>query len=186
MRGIFTYSNGKYSIKVEGTETPVQTLTEDMILESGIQLNLENKEAKYNKVEVEFFNAQRRYETDTISNTGESGETLLADDGNEVLEKRVQFPYVTSHRIANNHAKSILQRSRNQKTISFIATPRVLKSKVGEVIAITNSDLDLSAEQYRITNMTINPDLNINVTAIEYQASIYGYSTTSRRFRNTK
>tara|TARA_R100000149_G_scaffold38276_1_gene14748 strand:+ start:1001 stop:3889 length:2889 start_codon:yes stop_codon:yes gene_type:complete len=176
MRGIFTYSNGKYSIKVEGTETPVQTLTEDMILESGIQLNLENKEAKYNKVEVEFFNAQRRYETDTISNTGESGETLLADDGNEVLEKRVQFPYVTSHRIANNHAKSILQRSRNQKTISFIATPRVLKSKVGEVIAITNSDLDLSAEQYRITNMTINPDLNINVTAIEYQASIYGYT----------
>tara|TARA_R100000654_G_scaffold821_4_gene3181 strand:+ start:13126 stop:15879 length:2754 start_codon:yes stop_codon:yes gene_type:complete len=176
MRGIFTYTNGKYSIKVEGSETPVQTLTEDMILDSGIQLSLENKEAKFNKVEVEFFNAQKRYETDTISNTGESGETLLADDGNEVLEARVQFPYVTSHRIANNHAKGILQRSRNQKTITFVATPRVLKSRVGEVIAITNSDLGLSAEQYRITHMNINPDLNIEVSAVVYQGNIYGYT----------
>jgi hypothetical protein len=176
MRGIFTYSNGKYSIKVEGTESPVQTLNEDMILDEGIQLSLENKETKYNKVEVEFFNAQKRYETDTISNIGESSETLLADDGNEVLETRVQFPFVTSHRIANNHAKGILQRSRNQKTITFLATPRVLKSRVGEVIAITNSDLDLSAEQYRITHMNINPDLNIEVNAVVYQSNIYGYT----------
>lgn len=176
MRGIFTYSNGKYSIKVEGSESPVQTLNEDMILDEGIQLSLENKETKYNKVEVEFFNAQKRYETDTVSNTGESGETLLADDGNEVLETRVQFPFVTSHRIANNHAKAILQRSRNQKTITFVATPRVLKSKVGEVIAITNSDLGLSTEQYRITNMNISPDLNIEVSAIVYQSNIYGYT----------
>ena len=49
MRGIFTYSNGKYSIKVEGTETPVQTLTEDMILESGIQLNLKTKKQNITK-----------------------------------------------------------------------------------------------------------------------------------------
>ena len=55
MRGIFTYSNGKYSIKVEGTESSVLSLDEDDILESGITLALENKEAKFNKVEAEFF-----------------------------------------------------------------------------------------------------------------------------------
>ena len=176
MRGIFTYSNGKYSIDVEGTETPVQTLTEDHILDAGIQLNLESKEQKYNKVEIEFFNSQKKYETDTAYYTGESGDTFLADDGNEILETRVQFPFVTNQRIAYNHAVSILKRSRSQRTISFLCSPRVLKSRVGEVIAITNSNLDLSSEQYRITNMTIQPDLNIEVTAIEYQGGIYGYN----------
>jgi hypothetical protein len=176
MRGIFTYTNGKYSIDVEGTETPVQTLTEDHILDAGIQLNLESKEQKYNKVEIEFFNSQKKYETDTAYYTGESSDTFLADDGNEILETRVQFPFVTNQRIAYNHAVLILKRSRSQRTISFLCSPRVLKSRVGEVIAITNSNLDLSAEQYRITNMTIQPDLNIEVTAIEYQGGIYGYN----------
>lgn len=177
MRGIFTYSNGKYSIEVEGTETPVQTLNEDHILDAGIQLSLENKEQKYNKVEVEFFNSQKRYETDTTYYTGESSDSFLTDDGGEVLETRVQFPFVTNQRIAHNHAFSILKRSRSQRTISFLCSPRVLLSRVGEVIAITNSDLGLSAEQYRITNMVIQPELNIEVTAVEYQGAIYGYNT---------
>ena len=177
MRGIFTYANGKYQIKVEGAESSVVTLDEDDILESGITLSLENKEAKYNKVEAEFYNAQKRYESDTTYYTGETSDTFLADDGNEVLETRIQLPFCTNQRIAYNHAKGLLKRSRKQKTISFVATPKVLKAKVGEVITVSNTNLNLSSELYRITNMTINPDLNVAVTAIEYQTDVYGYVT---------
>jgi hypothetical protein len=177
MRGIFTYANGKYQIKVEGAESSVVTLDEDDILESGITLSLENKEAKYNKVEAEFYNAQKRYESDTTYYTGETSDTFLADDGNEVLETRIQLPFCTNQRIAYNHAKGLLKRSRKQKTISFVATPKILKAKVGEVITVSNSNLNLSSELYRITNMTINPDLNVAVTAIEYQTDVYGYVT---------
>ena len=177
MRGIFTYTNGKYSIKVEGTESSVVSLDEDDILESGITLSLENKEAKYNRVEAEFYNAQKKYETDTTYYTGESGDDFLGDDGDELLETRIQLPFCTNQRIAYNHAKAMLKRSRSQKTISFVATPKILQAKVGEVISITNSNLNLSSEQYRITNMVINPDLNISVNAIEYQSAVYGYVT---------
>ena len=62
-----------------------------------------------------------------------------------------------------------------KKTISFVATPKVLKANIGEVISVTSNNLDLSSEQYRITNMVIQPDLNIQVTAIEYQTDIYGF-----------
>jgi len=177
MRGIFTYTNGKYSIKVEGTESSVVSLDEDDILESGITLSLENKEAKYNRVEAEFYNAQKKYETDTTYYTGESGDDFLGDDGDELLETRIQLPFCTNQRIAYNHAKAMLKRSRSQKTISFVATPKILQAKVGEVVSITNSNLNLSSEQYRITNMVINPDLNISVNAIEYQSAVYGYVT---------
>ena len=177
MRGIFTYSGGKYSVKVEGTESSVVTLDEDDILDSGLELSLENKEAKYNKVEAEFFNAQKRYESDTTYYTGESSDNFLSDDGSEVLETRIQLPFCTNQRIAYNHAKALLKRSRAGKTISFVATPKVLKALVGEVITITNSNLGLSSALYRITNMIIMPDLNIQVTAIEYQTDVYGYVT---------
>ena len=172
MRGIFNYTNGTYSIKVEGTETPVLNLDEDDILEAGIELAIENKEQKYNRVEVEFYNSSKNYEADTVV----VEHSPLSDDGGELLEHRAQFPHVTNQRIAYNHANAILNRSRNNRTISFVATPKVLKAKVGEVITITSSDLGLSQEQYRITQMTIQPDLNIQVSAVEYQGSIYGWN----------
>lgn len=177
MRGIFTYSDGKFSINVEGAESSVVSLDEDDIFDTGITLSLENKESKYNKVEAEFYNAQKRYETDTTYYTGESGDNFLTEDGNEILETRIQLPFCTNQRIAYNHAKALLKRSRSQRTVTFIATPKVLKAKVGEVITISNTNLNLSNELFRITNMVINPDLNIEVTAIEYQTAVYGYVT---------
>jgi hypothetical protein len=176
MRGIFTYTNGTYSIKVEGTETPVLNLYEDDILETGIEFSIENKEQKYNRVEVEFYNSSKDYEADTVVVEHSATPEFYSDDGDEVLEHRAQFPHVTNQRIAYNHANAILNRSRNNRTIAFVATPKVLKSKVGEVITITSSDLDLSQEQYRITQMTIQPDLNIQVSAVEYQGDVYGWN----------
>ena len=170
MRGIFTYTNGTYSLDVEGTESSVVSLDEDDILESGLELALENKEQKYNKVEVEFYNSSKKYEADTVVVTDG-----LSDDGNEVLEHRAQFPFVTNQRVAYNHAEAILNRSRNNRSVTFVATPKVLKARVGEVITITSSDLNLSTEPYRITQMNIMPDLNIQVSAVEYQASVYGW-----------
>jgi hypothetical protein len=171
MRGIFTYTNGQYAIDVEGTETPILTLDEDDILESGIELGLENRENKYNKVEVTFYNGAKNYEADTVIVTDG-----LSYDNNEVLETRAEFPYVTNQRIAYNHANAILKRSRNNRTISFVATPKVLQAKVGEVIAVTNSNLGLSAEQYRITNMEISPDLTVAVQGVEYLGDVYGWN----------
>ena len=171
MRGIFTYTNGQYAIDVEGTETPILTLDEDDILESGIELGLENRENKYNKVEVTFYNGAKNYEADTVVVTDG-----LSDDNDEVLETRAEFPYVTNQRIAYNHANAILKRSRNNRTISFVATPKVLQAKVGEVIAVTNSNLGLSAEQYRITNMEISPDLTVAVQGVEYLGDVYGWN----------
>lgn len=181
MRGIFTYTNGKYHLKVEGSETPVVTLDEDDIIDSGIELSMENKETKFNRVEVEFYNANKKYEADTVvvehepASPNQDDHTF--DDNGENLETRAVFPFVTNQRIAYNHAYGILKRSRAQKSVSFVATPKVMKAKVGEVISITNSNMDLSAEQYRITQMQIQPDLNVKVSAVEYQGTIYGWQS---------
>ena len=180
MRGIFNYLNGVYSLKIEDAESVALSIDDDDILESGITVSIENKEEKYNIVEVEFANAQRGYELDTITykHTSETeGEDYTYDDGGEELKLTYEMPYITNANIAYQNAKAVLLRSRNSKSISFTGTHKLLYVKVGELISVTNSELGMSSEQYRITKMSINHDLTVNVEAIIYQSNIYGYVT---------
>ena len=180
MRGIFTYSGGLFSLKIEGAESVALSIDEDDILDNGITLQLENKGEKYNKVEVEFSNAQKNYETDTVVYTHTAttdASDYTSDDGYESLEANINFPYITNQAIATQHAKAILERSRNSRSISFRGTHKLLNVKVGELISVTNPSLNMSSEQYRITQMEINSDLTISVTAIIYQSAVYGYVT---------
>lgn len=179
MRGMLIYEDSKYKLKVEHTVAQAAlNISEDDILEEGIQLSLENKELKFNKVEVSFFNAQKNYEKDSVVYTGESGDNFLSEDNNEVLEEKVDMPMVTNYQVAYNHAKSILFRSRRQRRLQFTGSPKLLNVSVGDVIGITHSKFDLSSntDQFRITKMTLESNLNVKVEAIEYQADIYGYA----------
>lgn len=179
MRGMLIYEDSKYKLKVEHTVAQAAlNISEDDILEEGIQLSLENKELKFNKVEVSFFNAQKGYEKDSVVYTGESGDNFLSEDNNEVLEEKVDMPMVTNHQVAYNHAKSILFRSRRQRRLLFTGSPKLLNVSVGDVIGVTHSKFDLASntDQFRITKMTLESNLNVKVEAIEYQADIYGYA----------
>ena len=180
MRGIFNYINGIYSLKIEDSESVTLSIGDDDILQSGIKVEVENKEQKYNIVEVEFANAQKDYELDTATykhTSATTGQDYTYDDGGEELKLTIEMPYITNHNIVYQNAKAILLRSRNNKTISFTGTHKLLYAKVGELISITNSRLGMAGEQYRITKMTINNDLTVSVNAIIYQSNIYGYVT---------
>ena len=179
MRGMLIYEDSKYKLKIEHSVSQAAlNISEDDILEEGIQLSLESKETKFNKVEVSFFNAQKNYEKDSVVYTGETGDNFLAEDNNEVLEEKVNLPMVTNHQVAYNHAKSILFRSRRQRRLKFTGSPKLLSVSVGDVVGVTHSKFDLSSntDQFRITKMTLESNLNVQIEAIEYQADIYGYA----------
>jgi hypothetical protein len=180
MRGIFNYINGIYSLKIEDSEAVALSINDDDILESGIKVSIENKEEKFNIVEVEFANAQKDYELDTATYkhvSATSGQDYKYDDGGEELKLTIEMPFITNYNIVYQNAKAVLLRSRNNKTISFTGTHKLLYVKVGELISVTNSRVAMSAEQYRITKMTINNDLTVSVNAVIYQSNIYGYVT---------
>ena len=180
MRGIFTYTNGQYALKIEDSESVTLSIDDDDILSSGITVNLESKDSIYNIVEVEFANAQKDYELDTVSfkhTSATPGEDYTYDDNGEELKLTIDMAFITSQAIAYQYARAILLRSRNNKEIAFQGTPKLLNAKVGDLISVTNTELGMNAEQYRITEMTINSDLTVQVNAIIYQSNIYGYVT---------
>jgi len=178
MRGFLNYVNGKYSVLVEDAASSSFSITDDHIINQGINIRYEDKADKLNKVVVQFFNAQKKYEADTKTVFhNNSTSTYKNDDGGEELETTAEFQYITNPYNAFNMGKAILERSRRQKTISFVGTPRLLNLTAGDVVTITYSPYNLSGAAYRIETINLLDNGLVSIQALEY-FDIYTWSDT--------
>lgn len=174
MRGILNYIDGKYEVILEDTASSSFTVTDDHIIaDNGITVNYEDKSKKANKVVVQFFNALKSYEMDTVTvfhdpNNDDDFSDYKSDDGGEELELVVDFPYIVNKYVAYNMGEAILGRSRNQTTISFTAVPELYKVKVGDVITISYTPLGFTGKLFRVEAMNLQPNGLIDIQAVEY------------------
>ena len=172
MRGIFTYFNGSYELQVEDVGSSTFNINDNHIIgEAGISVTYGDKDKRANKVIVEFFNANKKYELDTqivLHTASVSGEDYTYDDGGEVLEIRAEFPYCTDPYIAYNMGKAILTRSRNQTRVTFAATPELFKTNVGDIVSLTYFGLGFNNKLFRIELLEIQPSGLLTVSMDEY------------------
>ena len=168
MRGIFLYIDGKYELQIEDTGTSTFSITDDHIIaDAGISVDYGNKDKKANKVVIEFFNANKKYELDTATVLHDASPEYYSDDG-EVLEVKAEFPYVTDPYIAYNMGKAILTRSRNQTTMQFLGTPEMYKLNVGDIVDLTYSGLGFSGKVCRVEALELQANGLVSVSLIEY------------------
>jgi len=169
MRGIFLYVNGKYELSIEDTGSSTFSITDDHIIsDSGISVDYGNKDKKANKVIVEFFNANKKYELDTATVLHDATPDYTSDDGGEVLEVKAEFPYVSDPYIAYNMAKAILTRSRNQTSFRFVGTPEMYKLNVGDIVDVTYTGLGFNGKICRVEALELEPNGLVAVSLIEY------------------
>jgi hypothetical protein len=169
MRGIFLYIDGKYELSIEDTGTSTFSITDDHIIaDSGISVDYGNKDKKANKVIVEFFNANKKYELDTATVLHDANPEYYSDDGDEILEIKAEFPFVTDPYIAYNMGKAILVRSRNQTTMQFLGTPEMYKLNVGDIVDLTYTGLGFSGKVCRVEALELQSNGLVAVSLIEY------------------
>jgi len=169
MRGIFLYIDGKYELSIEDTGSSSFSITDDHIIsDSGISVDYGNKDKKANKVIVEFFNANKKYELDTATVLHDASPNYTSDDGGEVLEVKAEFPYVSDPYIAYNMAKAILTRSRNQTSFRFVGTPEMYKLNVGDIVDVTYTGLGFNGKICRVEALELEPNGLVAVSLIEY------------------
>ncbi len=169
MRGIFLYIDGKYELSIEDTGSSSFSITDDHIIsDSGISVDYGNKDKKANKVIVEFFNANKKYELDTATVLHDASPNYTSDDGGEVLEVKAEFPYVSDPYIAYNMAKAILTRSRNQTSFRFVGTPEMYKLNVGDIVDVTYVGLGFNGKICRVEALELEPNGLVAVSLIEY------------------
>ena len=169
MRGIFLYIDGKYELSIEDTGSSTFSITDNHIIsDAGISVDYGNKDKKANKVIVEFFNANKKYELDTATVLHDASPEYYSDDGDEILEIKAEFPYVTDPYIAYNMGKAILTRSRNQTTMQFLGTPEMYKLNVGDIVDLTYAGLGFSGKVCRVEALELQPNGLVAVSLIEY------------------
>tara|TARA_R100001440_G_scaffold9069_2_gene17127 strand:- start:1369 stop:4503 length:3135 start_codon:yes stop_codon:yes gene_type:complete len=172
MRGIFLYVDGKYELQIEDTGSSTFSITDDhVIADAGISVDYGNKDQRANKVIIEFFNANKKYELDTatvLHSATTDANDFTSDDGGEELEVKAEFPYVTDPYIAHNMGKAILTRSRNQTTIQFLGTPEMYKLNVGDIVSFTYAGLGFSGKVCRVEALELQSDGLVSVSLIEY------------------
>ena len=172
MRGIFLYVDGKYELEIEDTGSSTFSITDDhVIADAGITVDYGNKDQRANKVVVEFFNGNKKYELDTatvLHSATTDANDFTSDDGGEELEVKAEFPYITDPYIAHNMGKAILTRSRNQSTIQFLGTPEMYKLNVGDIVDFTYAGLGFSGKVCRVEALELQSDGLVSVSLIEY------------------
>ena len=169
MRGIFLYINGQYELSIEDTGSSTFSINDSHIIsDSGITVDYGNKDKKANKVIVEFFNANKKYELDTATVLHDANPEYYSDDGDEILEVKAEFPFITDPYIAYNMAKTILTRSRNQTTMQFVGTPEMYKLNIADIVTLTYAGLGFNGKVCRVEALELMPDGLVQVSLIEY------------------
>tara|TARA_B100001093_G_C26857873_1_gene1028309 strand:+ start:2573 stop:6712 length:4140 start_codon:yes stop_codon:yes gene_type:complete len=172
MRGVFLYVNGQYELNIEDTGSSTFSITDQHIIsDSGISVDYGNKDKKANKVIVEFFNANKKYELDTatvLHSATTDANDFTSDDGGEVLEIKAEFPFISDPYVAHNMGKAILTRSRNQTTVQFLGTPEMYKLNVNDIVTLTYAGLGFSGKVFRVEAMELQSNGLVSVSLIEY------------------
>ena len=184
MSALFTYSNGVYKVKIEGTGSAIKTITADHVV-GGAKVLGERKNNKYNRVIGTFVNPFKNYQNDTVTfppaddsnvETDFQHATMLAEDNNTLLEGNFQFPNVTNTYNAEALCEIILRRSRNQLQIQLTLTSEFLELEIGDIVAITYPTGGFDAKPFRVLGMEINEDLTVNVQLFEHQDNFYTFN----------
>lgn len=185
MRSLFTYNNGVYKLKIEGTGSSVKTITADHVI-GGAKVLGERKNNKYNRVIGTFVNPAKNWQNDTISfppadETNVASEfqhaTMLAEDNGTLLEGNFQFPNVTNQFGAEALCEVILRRSRNQLQIQLTLTSEFLELEIGDIVGITYPSGGFDNKPFRVLGLEINEDLTVNVQLFEHQDNFYTFNT---------
>ena len=184
-RSYLNFSSGVYNILVESTGSASITLTEDNII-GGISVSSKSKNARYNRVIVNFTNPDKSYQSDTaqfppVDETGiasaDQHSTMKTADGGLLLEGRFDFSMFTSPYQAQEMAEIILRRSRSSLDVSLKTDATALDLSIGDIVNITHATPSFSAKPFRVQNLTLNSDHTVSLQLSEHQDSFYTFGT---------
>ena len=174
--GKLVYTNGKFTLKVGVYSAPTIYLNEDDLLGS---INVTTKTSIANS-----FNSVRGLYVDGNNYTSSfqaadfvpiTSSFYLAEDGGVANPIDIELSGVTDHTVARRIAKLTLLDSRQDLTVS-------ITTKISGLQLIAGDNVYLSVERYgwvdkifEVVELTINPDLSMNISLKETAAAIYDF-----------
>ena len=180
-RGSLIFSGGKYKLIIDKPTTPTLTFDESNIMPD-YEIILSGKETLANKVQAEFFDPEREWQ----SNFAIVESALYKNFDNDLLlQKKIELPFTANMLTAKYIANQSLKISRQNVLINFKTTQDGLLAEVGDTIYIklANPGWDTinagSGKIFRVLQIGIEATDEVNITAIEYDSEVYTVAAAS-------
>lgn len=172
-RGMLIFSGGLYKLLIDKPESATFAFTEDNITGSWT-ISLGTKKNMFNRMRARFYNPARSWQEDIAP---VDSEALRALDNGLVLEKQIDLPFTANISTAKQITTINLNQSRQQIACQFSAFIEGLRCEVGRVVTITHGTPGWSGKKFRICNMALKNNDEVNVTVREYADSVYDFGT---------
>ena len=168
-RGMLIYTGGKYRLVIDKQETPIYTLDESRIV-GAFGIAGDNKQNRFNRVRVQFFNPESDYRQD--SRTVQSASFLAADNG-QILENQILLPFTGNKYRAQQIAGMELRQSRFQTIVDLVTTIEGVRFEVGDVIGLTHETPGWEDKPFRVVGLELRGNDEVGVKLLEYNAEVY-------------
>lgn len=168
-RGFMVFSGGKYKLKLDQAGAAGFAFTEDNILGKW-SIKLPEKRNRANRVRATWFDPGNSWQPNI---TVQESTTYRAEDNGVLLEAEFSLPFTSNLYRAQQIAQQTLKQSRKQTLCQFTATIAGLRCEVGDLVTITHSTPGWSAKIFRVVRMALLSSDEVEVTAIEYDATVY-------------
>ena len=169
-RGMLIYSGGKYKLVLD-RPTAVSMDFNETNITGNWTISKPSRRQQFNKVTAGIFNPQNNWQPD-YAISDDFQDRNWRDNG-LMLEAKIDLPFtasiVTGRRLAAMHRKQ----SRFGTKISFTALPEGMRAEVGDVISITHSTPGWVAKEFRVQQISLASNGEVEITASEYDASVY-------------
>lgn len=183
MRGFLPYTQGKYALKIDKSASSVFDFDQQHIL-SGIKVQGETKEEKFNRIVVTFPNPDANWQPDNAvwPDAGSSEETsYLSEDGGIELVDEIELETTTNYYAARDLARILVLRSRNALRCSLIVTSEGFQVGIADVVTVTHPTPGFNQKPFQVEQIALNNDGTCSLQLVEYDTTIYTYDTAAEQ-----
>ncbi len=169
--GTASMINGLWKLRAWGWETPVSSITDDMLISDvQIKLHVDDRE-RYNRVRGYYVNPDKNWQASQFP-TAISAEYLARDD-DEKLYRDIQLHMTKDPFMAQRLAFGILEQSDQQATVVFPGNYRVMPTEIGGTVMYANDKLEWDNKHFRAIRYKFVDGGGIGLVFREDDASAY-------------
>ena len=163
----------KYRIVTEKVDNSVALTIDDSNTIGDIDYQLGDRTQLLNRIKIKFMDETTEYR-DNIKVLESS--TLKSNDNDNTLEQELFFPYTKTQTQATDLARIVLNQSRQSHTMVLKCTIEAINLQVGDVVQVTNSTFGITNKKFRVREITLLPENEIELVLQEYDPDVYGSS----------
>jgi hypothetical protein len=181
--GMLRYSQGKYYLEIEeaagaipDTDNDPRNLDDDNII-GKVRLTDDGLKSAFNSLSVAYPDPANKFDAKTISFFNSD---YLKTDRNVPKKGNLAIPGITNYYNARIMSDKFLVKSRYGLNVNLNMAPVGALLTAGTVIQLTQPRYGWVDKEFRIENMTHNPDTTVDIVASEYDDKFYAISNISR------